>query len=127
MNFRDVISELNGELFEKFGDTEMDFGYTTNGYVDVVTFDDVVLWHSENDDREFDEEKNDWEPFEPFIKRKFNEWVTKLNKLNELEINRVEVIDETGRAYVNWKPTNKVTTSIQDGGRTLKVFVNKNI
>ena len=36
---------------------------------------------------------------------------------------RVEVIDERGRSYVNWKPDNKTKISVQDEGRTLKVFV----
>jgi hypothetical protein len=38
--------------------------------------------------------------------------------------NRVEVIDQQGRTYVNWKPTNKVELSLQDNERTLKVFIN---
>lgn len=38
-------------------------------------------------------------------------------------MNRVEVIDHTGRAYAFWSDTAEVTTSIQDGGRTLKVFI----
>jgi hypothetical protein len=40
-------------------------------------------------------------------------------------ITRVEVIDENGRSYVNWDGFNDVQLSYQDGGRTLKVFVNK--
>jgi len=36
---------------------------------------------------------------------------------------RVEVIDEKGRSYVNWKPTNKVRISMQDEGRTAKIFI----
>lgn len=36
---------------------------------------------------------------------------------------RVEVIDQSGRAYVNWKPTNKVETMMQDDNKTLKVFI----
>jgi hypothetical protein len=40
-------------------------------------------------------------------------------------ITRVEVIDENGRSYVNWKDDNDITALHQDGGRTLKVFVNK--
>ena len=39
------------------------------------------------------------------------------------KVNRVEVIDEKGRSYVNWKPTNKTSISIQDDGRTIKVFI----
>jgi hypothetical protein len=38
-------------------------------------------------------------------------------------ITRVEVISDTGRDYVNWNPDNKITTSLQDDGKTLKIFV----
>lgn len=41
------------------------------------------------------------------------------------KVNRVEVIDDKGRSYVNWKPTNKVSISLQDDGRTLKIFIFK--
>jgi hypothetical protein len=40
-------------------------------------------------------------------------------------ITRVEVIDENGRSYVSWEDDNDIVTSIQDDGKTLKVFVNK--
>ena len=36
---------------------------------------------------------------------------------------RVEVIDQSGRAYVNWKPTNKVQMQMQDYDKTLKIFI----
>lgn len=39
------------------------------------------------------------------------------------KINRVEVIDQKGRSYVNWKPTNKIEISLQDDCQTLKVFI----
>ena len=38
---------------------------------------------------------------------------------------RVEVIDEGGRSYVNWHPDNEVKISIQDDGRTMKVFISR--
>jgi len=37
--------------------------------------------------------------------------------------NRVEVIDQKGRSYVNWQPNNKVRLSMQDNGRTAKIFI----
>jgi hypothetical protein len=40
-------------------------------------------------------------------------------------ITRVEIIDGEGRSYVNWEDDNDIVTSIQDDGKTLKVFVNK--
>lgn len=36
-------------------------------------------------------------------------------------VNRVEVIDDTGRAYTNYQAAG-VMTSLQDDGKTLKVF-----
>lgn len=41
------------------------------------------------------------------------------------KIKRVEVIDENGRSYVNWSENNFVSMSVQDEGRTLKVFITK--
>ena len=38
-------------------------------------------------------------------------------------VTRVEVIDEKGRSYVNWDKENSVQTSLQDDGRTLKIFI----
>ena len=40
-------------------------------------------------------------------------------------ITRVEVITDTGRDYVSWEKDNNITTSLQDEGRTLKIFVSK--
>ena len=49
------------------------------------------------------------------------------------KVNRVEVIDHPksfedggGRAYVIWKDRPlKIELSLQDGGKTLKIFINK--
>ena len=39
------------------------------------------------------------------------------------KVTRVEIIDQSGRSYVNWNENNKVELSFQDDGRTLKVFI----
>ena len=47
--------------------------------------------------------------------------------INTEEVTRVEVIDDTGRAYVNWNVDNIVSVQLQDNDKTLKVFIsNKN-
>lgn len=38
------------------------------------------------------------------------------------EINRVEVVDDNGRVYSNWKVSN-LKLSLQDDNRTLKIFI----
>lgn len=40
-------------------------------------------------------------------------------------VNRVEVIDENGRVYVNWNDNNCVDLQFQDGGKTLKIFISQ--
>jgi hypothetical protein len=51
------------------------------------------------------------------VEREFNK------KLSQ--VTRIEVIDENGRVYVNWKEENKVMISLQDDGRTLKIFISQ--
>jgi len=41
------------------------------------------------------------------------------------KVTRVEVIDENGRSYVNWKDNNRVLIQMQDDGRTLKIFISQ--
>lgn len=41
----------------------------------------------------------------------------------EYLINRVEVIDETGRVYIKYPGSNTVTTQRQDDNKTLKIFI----
>ncbi len=40
-------------------------------------------------------------------------------------ITRVEVIDQNGRSYTNWHKDNQIELSLQDNGKTLKVFLSR--
>lgn len=43
-----------------------------------------------------------------------------------IDITRVEVISPKGRLYVNWLDSNsKAAYQLQDGGKTLKIFIQK--
>ncbi len=44
-------------------------------------------------------------------------------KVLPTKANRIEVIDPNGRSYVNWKSDNKIQISVQDNGRTIKIFI----
>lgn len=55
-----------------------------------------------------------------------------MENINTSKVNRIEVIDHTksfeqggGRAYVFWEDGVNVELSLQDDGRTLKVFISK--
>lgn len=45
------------------------------------------------------------------------------SKIDLPGVTRVEVIDDNGRSYVNWKPNNNSFLMLQDEGRTLKVCI----
>ena len=82
LGFIEVANDLNQELYEKHGETEDKFYYSTDGYVDVFGFGDVMLWNSENDNREFIEDKNEYEDFKPYITKVFNDYVEKMHGLS---------------------------------------------
>ena len=48
----------------------------------------------------------------------------RIEEIRENFINRLEVIDENGKAYVKYN-IDKLNFSLQDNNHTLKVFVNK--
>ena len=45
------------------------------------------------------------------------------NKVELSLVTRVEIIDQAGRSYIAWDDNNKVELSLQDDGKTLKVFI----
>jgi len=83
VDYLEIINELNEELCEKVNNeierlSSRDFNYSTNGYIDIINFGEIMIWNSEMDEREWIEDKNDYEPFKPFIKRMYNEEIEKL-------------------------------------------------
>lgn len=83
MDYIKIIEELNAELYDRFGEVEFgfEFEYSTNGYIDIISFNSAPLWNSELDDREWIEEKNEYEPFEPYIRKVFNNYIDKMRLL----------------------------------------------
>lgn len=64
-----------------------------------------------------------WNPIRDRIRRAYQAGYAKAKEeSNFSQINRVEVIDEDGRSYTNYD-AHSVELSIQDNGRTLKVFI----
>lgn len=83
MDYNLLVRDLNVELFEKNNQIQSidQFTHVTDGFYDLIKFGDTILWCSDDDERLFDEVKNEYEPIEPFIKRVFNNHIEALNKL----------------------------------------------
>lgn len=48
-----------------------------------------------------------------------------MTDMQRLNVTRLEIIDENGRVYSRWD-IDRLEVSVQDDGRTIKMFVNRN-
>ena len=85
MSPENIVYNINSELFEISEDFCVEYGvglqFNTDGYASVITFMDFELWSTENDERTYFEEIDDYEPLAPFVRRKFNELIDNLSSL----------------------------------------------
>lgn len=85
MSPENVVYNINEELFEMSEDFCVENGtglcFTTDGFASVIEFMGHVLWSTEDDDRDYIEETDDFEPLAPFVRRKFNELIDNLSAL----------------------------------------------
>jgi len=80
MNYLEIVSELNQELFDVHGEVEEQFFYTSSGYIDIIGFGDIALWDSENESRSWDDDKNCYPNLKPHIKMLLNDYGKRLIK-----------------------------------------------
>lgn len=105
MWYADKIGQVVPYLGEKYG------FYTSRedaGYTNVVNMDDAILIDDDYGGLRINKDTFDNPPL-----------------ISLPKCTRVEVIDENGRSYVNWNEDNRVELSVQDDGKTLKVFITK--
>ena len=57
-----LSDDIFNDIIERFR-----LAYITDGDIDIIKFNDYVLWDSENDEREWIEEFKDYEPLKPYI------------------------------------------------------------
>jgi hypothetical protein len=85
MDIRQIVQELNEELYDDFSEETYLFSYTTIGYIGTISFSGITLWHSEDDEREFFEDVNDYEPMKAFLRRECNMLIDRLYGLKTPE------------------------------------------
>jgi hypothetical protein len=76
------VSELNQELFDMSKEPNSfmpPFTYSTDGYGEAVNFYNNQIWNSENDNRLFDDDKNDYEPIRNCLIREANKIIRELS------------------------------------------------
>ena len=87
---QDIICILNQELFEQvekfYLNTGICFSLETNGFCTSVIFADFSIWCSENDERKYIEEIEEYEPLEDFIRRETQKIINELSKVTFIEV-----------------------------------------
>lgn len=73
-----TIEDLNQIIFDStFFEIAINdglfFTYTTDGIDHIIKFNEAVIWHSEDDNRFFNEEINEYENLKTFLVRVFRE------------------------------------------------------
>ena len=81
MDYLKLVEELNQYIYDKHGETEEQFFFMANGFIDILGFGDITLWHSEDDDRKWIEKNNVYEPMKPFILKKLKNYGKSLTVL----------------------------------------------
>jgi hypothetical protein len=76
-----VISKINEESYDKFEGSEFfTLSYTSDGKNIKIEFLGESIWESYDDARDFDEDKNEYEPLETFLKREINKMIDSLQQ-----------------------------------------------
>lgn len=80
-NIINLIDTLNWKIYDLFPDGEIFFELSSNGHIAVITFCNIVLWNSEDEERNWIEKENKYEPLDKFIIQKANKYIQLISKL----------------------------------------------
>ena len=86
--YADMVERLNMDLFENdelrpfLEEWGVGFSYMTDGYINVIEIMDFALWNDDNDEREYIEEIDDYEPLEDYIRKSFNNIMETFSKIS---------------------------------------------
>ena len=69
---------VNGESYEIYLCLE------TIGFITMVTYVGFIIWRDDDDEREFYENKNEYEPIENFLRKKVNE-------INKIDVKKIKL------------------------------------
>ena len=78
----DAVTSIQEDINNTLGfDSGLNLMVCTNGFVFKIDFGEIWLWSSEDDCRIFDENTNEYEPFEPYLRQILNEKLIELKKI----------------------------------------------
>jgi len=84
-----AIESINFDILEHDEDCKKGYyqyllRFESNGCNDVVKFLGNIIYNDDDNDREWDEETNSYEPFQPYLLRKMCKEISKIKKIEKL-------------------------------------------
>jgi len=82
----EAVENINQEIYdffeEKYGETFPVLDLKTDGFSFRITFmGNYQLWSDDNDERENNEATDEYEPFEPYLRRETQEMIDKIGSI----------------------------------------------
>ena len=90
IELQEMVQRLNEGLPEELVEEGVVyFEFSTTGCCDSILLNNILLWDSENDEREWDEDIDDYaETIEEYVIRRFQELVGHLEKSNLMKVEK---------------------------------------
>jgi len=76
-----IVDKLQSELEDQCPEEYYFIEFTTDGNDICVRFLGIPIWFREDDMREYDEERDEYEPLENYLRREINNEIEKISKL----------------------------------------------
>ena len=77
----EAVERINQEMFNNTGNEYMFLTYTTNGFSDAVEFMGVRVWDDNDNDQEYNEDTDEYEPIEACLRRLLKLEIQKMSEL----------------------------------------------
>ena len=87
-NVLEIVSELNGMIFDKLGEKQymsnpLSFTIISDGNFMAIEFEGHTIWNSEDDEREYNEEIDEFEPLKLFCVKQLMKYNSLINLILE--------------------------------------------
>ena len=82
----EIIEKLNEEIYDNGGDEEFTyFDFRTNGTSAIINFmGNYQMWHSDEDEREYNDDKDEYESLEQYLRREAKEIINQISSIKLL-------------------------------------------
>jgi len=78
----DCVVKLNTELAEQgFEEGDIEFSVSSNGWVVNVEVLGVCIWSTEDDNRDYNEQTEEYQLLEDYLRREFKALVARINSI----------------------------------------------